>query len=419
MPHIAIVAMNAYPVINQNAGDDFGGLETFAWTLAKTLALESPMKISLLVRSTHEIPDTVVSQVHLIPLIDRLRNIQMHASRYIRQTPRFPWIRLHRWSFRLLWELPLLAIDRAINARIPHEDRVSNLLRDSGVDIILTLGVNADSMAAIIAAERLEIPCYLWIRSNGDIDRRFFSDPEYINPYQVSSQQCKYQTERATEILCQTDWQQKELLTLSHRKAHIIRNPVNLTDFSPGTANYNQRTPVLWIGRYDQHHKRPLLAVEVARRLPEIPFQLICNIGDPQVEDMVKELRPPNLQLINFVQHKEIASYYQTARLFLSTGSAAHEGFPNVFLEAAASGTPIVSLEDFDNFLALSHAGHSAASDINRLITLTQQLWHSEETWLACSQSAIQYVRNNHSPSRTAALLTTLLCRRNTNSLHP
>ena len=66
---------------------------------------------------------------------------------------------------------------------------------------------------------------------------------------------------------------------------------------------------------------------------------------------------------------------FRQARCFLSTSAASHEGFPNVILQAAAAGVPIVSLEDFDNFIATAGVGYCAAGDLERAAQQLQYAW--------------------------------------------
>ena len=84
------------------------------------------------------------------------------------------------------------------------------------------------------------------------------------------------------------------------------------------------------------------------------------------------------------------------SRLFLSTGSQEYEGFPNVLLEAAASGTPILSLEDFDNFLEQSHAGLALGGSLESAAQALNRLYESETEWLGHSTAGKEYVRQKH-----------------------
>ena len=95
--------------------------------------------------------------------------------------------------------------------------------------------------------------------------------------------------------------------------------------------------------------KRADLLIQIARKMPDVRF-VVC--GGPSSfasspgygERIVKELRAvPNIDfrgpVAPDVAHRVIAD----AAVFLSTSD--EEGFPNTFLQAWASGTPVVSLK--------------------------------------------------------------------------
>ena len=190
------------------------------------------------------------------------------------------------------------------------------------------------------------------------------------------------------------------------RSSVVIPNPVDGERFLRGVPSEESRTEVLWIGRYDRHHKRPHLVLEVAQLCPNIPFHLVINRSDPQVEREIRSSCPANVRISDYIPGNEIPSAFRAARLFLSTGSNAFEGFPNVLLEAAASGTPIVSLEDFDGFLSDSNAGVATGNDTALLAARVRELWEMPTAWHVHSRSGAEYVRRQHSlPACVSAFL--------------
>lgn len=397
MTRIAIVGLNAYPAINPTASRNVGGLENFAWTFAQALAAVPPWQVTLLLRHSQPIPETALHGVRFVTYAEPLRHIQLNAGHCVRRKPSFPYLALQRWDPALLWQVPLLAVVKALRLRPPHPERLRCLLLEADAEVIVALGVNADSSAAIHAAKTLGKPIWLWLRSNGDIDERFFSDDNFVDPYAVSAADCRFCLHNATGILCQTDWQASRLKQLSGRDGVIIRNPVDLHRFPWPLPGSEERDTVLWLGRMDRFHKRPLLALEIARRCPDVPFLLIANRSDAAVESEVRATCPPNVTLRDYVPRSEIGAYYRRARVFLSTGATEHEGFPNVLLEAAACGTPIVSLENFDNFLTTSGCGIATDGDLEQAAIAVRQLWASTVTWQSFADRGRAYVEQHHS----------------------
>ncbi len=407
---LAIVALNAYPAIVPHAGNAVGGLETFAWSLARTLARDPAHQVQFVVRHTSVPVPRIVEGVELLCDVERLRAIRREVSQTVEPNPRFPWLQIKRFRMGLLWQVPVLALAKLVGRRLPLGTRVETLLRSAQPDVILALGVGEGSAAAVLAARQMGIPVWFWVRSNGDLDQRFLTEECYIDPNGASSQEARAAFQ-ADGILCQTPWQQDRVRHLLQRDSTVIPNPVDATRFPVGDPSPESRKEVLWIGRYDQLYKRPHLAMKVARLCPDIPFHCIINPGDPEIEQSIRSRCPPNVRITDYVPRDVMPELFRTSRLFCFTGSDALEGFPNVLLEAAASGTPIVSLEEFDHFLKPSNAGVNAGHDTTRLATLIRDLWVMPPAWHAYSQSGAEYVRREHTLDQCVRRFLETICR--------
>jgi len=395
---LAIVALNAYPAIVPSAGTAIGGLETFAWSLARTLASDSGTSVHFLVRHTSHPAQDMVDGVRLHFEVEPNRSVRQAVSRDIEFLGRFPWLRVHHFRPALLWQIPLLAFAKLTSTRSHLTSRVDLFLKDSQPDVVLALGAGEGTAAAVQAAKFVGVPAWVWWQSNSDLNSRFVTDDTFVesNGVRAADARAAY---RADGFICQTQWQQNQTTQLLHQNSTLIPNPVNSERFPVGEATATARPEVLWIGRFDRHHKRPHLALEIARLCPQIPFQFVINQGDPIVEQEVRGNCPPNVRLIEYIPRDAMPDAYRSARLFLSTGSQAYEGFPNVLLEAAASGTPIVSLEDFDSFLKRSGAGFSSGEDLAQLAGKIRELWALTPEWHTYSRSGAEYVRRHHSLS--------------------
>jgi len=181
-----------------------------------------------------------------------------------------------------------------------------------------------------------------------------------------------------------------------------IPNPIDTNAYRAAQTNADHRSGVLWIGRADRFHKRPHLAIEIAARCPDIPFTMILNPNEDAVYREILKVMPPNVTIVDFVPASEMAKRMANTWLLLSTGSLAYEGFPNVFLEASASGTPIVSLEDFDEFLKRSGGGLSGSGRVDQVIEHIRQLHVSPSEWKRLSRDGRAFVCENH--ERTAII---------------
>ena len=106
---LAIVAFNAYPAIVPSAGTAIGGLETFAWTLARSLARQPDLSVQFLVRHSRQPERQTVEGVELFCQVDPLLDIRRAVRQDLKVTGRFPWVQVNRWRPAVLGEVARLA----------------------------------------------------------------------------------------------------------------------------------------------------------------------------------------------------------------------------------------------------------------------------------------------------------------------
>lgn len=129
--------------------------------------------------------------------------------------------------------------------------------------------------------------------------------------------------------------------------AHYFVNPVD--DVPSSFDRRERKNEILWLGRFDEQ-KKPLDAIkiftQVLNRIPDAKLIMVGGLDTVKGRE-VKSFVKSSLQLRNSVLlvgfAKDVWTYYSTASVFLST--AAFEGFPCTFMEAAAAGIPIVGYD--------------------------------------------------------------------------
>jgi glycosyltransferase involved in cell wall biosynthesis len=394
---ICIVALNAWPAVQPSGGRIVGGIETNAWTLARGLAADHSTEVSLVVRRTRSVPNNQIEGVTILPIIERLRDLRRRVSQTVQLKRRFPWIRPLCWNFELLWAIPLLALARPFHRRSPPSARLLECLLRADADVYVAYGNGRDTATVMQAAAQLQRSGVLWLQANADIQDRVFDEPDSVNEYGEPATDCRSALETASAIISQTKWQQDQFQKHTGRSSVLIPNPIDLSAWNCEPRTELSGEFVLWVGRFDRFHKRPHLCLDITRKCPDIPFKLVINGGDPEVESTIRAACPPNVEIIDYVPRDQMPNVFRQARLFLSTGAPEFEGFPNVLLEAAATGTPIVSLDNFDSFFDRSSAGRCGEANLDSTVTHVQALWNNPDSWLECSRAGQKFVHDQHS----------------------
>ena len=188
----------------------------------------------------------------------------------------------------------------------------------------------------------------------------------------------------ATLIVTQNVEQQALLRERFDREGRMLPSPIDLDAWDKGAAHPSPLLDrlglsrfVLWVGRADRFHKRPDLCLQLARALSEVSFLMIMNPSDPEVERSIREAAPPNVSIVESVPFADMPAVLRQAELLVSTGAADYEGAPNVFLQAAASQTPVASLEV--PLPVGSDAGFFAERDFEHLVSAVRECWQHPE----------------------------------------
>jgi len=157
-------------------------------------------------------------------------------------------------------------------------------------------------------------------------------------------------------VLAQTPSQRRALARNFGRDSRIAGPLLETPCRCPPAAERD--IDALWVGNL-RPLKRPHLFLDAAARLPRLAFHMIGG-PMPGAQRLYGQVRRraaslPNVTFHGFVPQHRVGSYFERARVFVSTSEI--EGFPNTFLQAWSRGTPVVAFLDPERLLSGERLG--------------------------------------------------------------
>jgi len=196
-------------------------------------------------------------------------------------------------------------------------------------------------------------------------------------------------------IITQNEYQQRLLKKNFNKNSILVKSHILLNNEKP-----EKITPpiILWVSTLKKKWKQPELFLKLAKEVPDAKFQMVGGPSkdDPQYFERIKRLADeiPNLDFVGFVPHHEIDKYFNRASIFVNTSSV--EGFPNTFLQAWASYTPIVSLNvDPDEIICKYNLGFHSKT-FEQMVKDVKLLIHDEELRKKLGENGRRYVELEH-----------------------
>jgi glycosyltransferase involved in cell wall biosynthesis len=212
--------------------------------------------------------------------------------------------------------------------------------------------------------------------------------------YWRDSRLYEYGLRRASAVLAQSVRQQQLLernYGVSSSIAGLLVEPAN------AHADFGGRDiDALWVSNI-RSVKRADVLLDVAERLPDISFQMVGGTvpGELQRFEAIRARArsTANVTFHGAVPYREAYALYARARVFVNTSDV--EGFPNTYLQAWASGTPVVAFFDPDNLIAREGLG-AAVRTQQEMATAIRTLVHDESAWNAARARCLAYIEREY-----------------------
>lgn len=391
LPIVSIVCGNAYPIFDTTIKAPFGGMEMRSALFGRGLSKNRNWQINFVVSdfgqqflSCHEGIDFHVYQ----PVFQSAARAVLPK---LRKRLGLPLLSVEHFTLNLLWQIPLVAAWLVIPAFFSLR-----FWRAMNPSIVCCFGNSPRSAEVIADCGRLGIQTVLCIASDEDISADYQPGNHNLSLYGMPKWKGHYTLLAADCIVAQTETQREIIRSRFGRPSVLIRNPVPVSpnDQLQWLPN-EKREFVLWVGRSDNFNKRPLLFLELAKLCPNLEFLMVVNNSSTDIFDAILAEYPANLKIVEQVSPNDIWSLFRRAKVFVNTSN--FEGFPNTFLQAGVTGTPIVSLEvDPDGMLSKEGCGICAGGSLLTLKEAVTKLWNDVNKAQAISEICHRYILERH-----------------------
>ena len=368
---VAFVRLGATPLVAPDCPQTFGGAEVRALTFARGVARSTTHDVSLVVQRP---PGGKITWG------DTESSVRVESVRHSRSSNN---------ATRLARRLR-----RSVRNRLTNVPPAPAELRPLLADVTIAFGVHSPTPSLVRCGLLQNRSVVVALTSDEDARRALSGEGRRSSKENRTERAHRYALLSANAVMVQTETQ-RMLVEQAGQRAVLIRNPI-ATCLKPNEAvPLRKRQYVLWVGRADTDCKRADLAMEVARRCPNVPFLMVMNPTNRDKNSRHPIVTPANVRVVSSIDWQESDSLFRDARALLNTSES--EGFPNAFLQAAKFGVPIVSRRvNPDETLTRFGIGFVANDDLDATAKMVQNIFDTPDRFEHVGRAARNYVVGYH-----------------------
>ena len=323
---VCFVSLRAYPLFNPQVEAVFGGAEVDLYLLATELAKDTTFDVRFVTADYGQSPTETIEQVKLFKSLAVDRNLFLNG--------------------RKLWRA----------------------LRQADAQIYMS---ETCSLGTALHA-------YFCKKHDRKFVYRTAAAKEcngiYFQNHPLRAKAVRWAFRQAAALICQNDADAMNLHNTTGLASTVIRNATQLP-----IPNLQKEEMILWAAR-SSASKQPELLLQLAQEMPEKQFIMICPQaeGDNRYEELASQAEAiPNILFLRRVAYQEIGAYFQRARVFICTSDG--EGFPNTYVQACQSKTPVVSFKvNPDEFLDRNQCGFCANGDWQAFVDTVRKVMDTD-----------------------------------------
>jgi glycosyltransferase involved in cell wall biosynthesis len=280
--------------------------------------------------------------------------------------------------------------------------RFQRMLKSINADIQIQQGISSSTKEVAFYCKWRKSRFIYWIASNMDIDPT-------IQALEINRNKWfEWGMLNADRIIAQTTWQAEKLQENFSRSSTLITNGFP----SRESPSAEPRKHILWAGRFTPV-KRPELFLEIAENMPGEQFIMLAPLTNQTAfrhherhKARIRALH--NLEFYPGVTIEQVEKYMRNTKLFVNTSIT--EGFPNTFVQAMWSGTPIASLSfDPDQIIRSQQLGIYPTDDLDGFMENIRTLLHDKNRLNECGMNAWNHTNRHHNLSKNMELFRKVL----------
>jgi glycosyltransferase involved in cell wall biosynthesis len=270
----------------------------------------------------------------------------------------------------------------------PRMTGIWRAMRDIDADIYYQSPASPWAGLAALFAKTFDKQLIMRIASDSDCRRG-----QQPMPYRRDRWMFDYGVLNASLMAAQTE-QQRDLL---RRNYGVNSEILNIAVELPSSPAPRKDVDVLWVGNF-RRVKRPDLAVELAKRLPQYRFALLGGSapgGEAYFDRIVTEARAlPNVVVTGGLPYRSTGEWFDRSRLHVNTSD--YEGFPNTFLQAWVRGVPVASFFDPDRLIERRGLGRRCM-DVESMCNAIDEVLKAPEELKTMGERAREFVSQQYS----------------------